>query len=46
MDPYEDAVCGEEALGQRLFVREDEVICDCEYNLFFFSFYVSLIFSF
>lgn len=30
MDPYEDAVCGEEALGQRLFVREDEVICDCD----------------
>jgi|ERR1712079_486033 len=30
VDPYEDAVCGEEALGQRLFVREDEVICDCD----------------
>ena len=31
LDPYEDAVCGEEALGQRIFVEEDgDVRCDCD----------------
>ena len=27
----EDAICGEEAVGERLFVREDgEAYCDCD----------------
>jgi len=31
VDPYQDGVCGEEALGQRLYVGEDgEVKCDCD----------------
>ena len=41
VDPYEDGICGEDALGQRLFVREDEVICDCDevniYKWFIFT---------
>ena len=41
MDPYEDGVCGEEALGQRLFLGEDgEVVCDCdEVKINILSFY-------
>ena len=32
VDPYEDGVCGEDALGERLFVGEDDttVYCDCD----------------
>ena len=31
VDPYEDGICGEEALGQRIFVGEDgDVKCDCD----------------
>jgi len=31
VDPYQDGVCGEHALGQRLFVGEEgEVRCDCD----------------
>jgi len=30
-DVYEDAICGEDALGERLYVGEDgEVYCDCD----------------
>ena len=28
---YKDAICGEDALGERLYVGEDgEVYCDCD----------------